>query len=862
MKKTITLTTICIIAGLFFSTFSSIGAIHSGEKNLTINRETRSSFLSPLTLPSFDEVIVDWIAPTTGVSIAVDAADNVYTVYYEYNPGEEITLTKRDVNGNLLWEASYDQTDPTKWEKATWVTTDNENNILVSGTLMSGYYNPVNAASILMKYTPTGDLLWRQVYESGFDGSYTRKCLVDASNNIYVLGMGSGPAGYVTKIKKFASNGSALWSYFDADGIGAPINIKFTADGSLVVVCRSIYGSVNGYAKIDVNGNKIWSYPGVYSLTVGDASGDLFGNTYLVHGEYVSNPGTVIKKVGQAGNLIWENVYALSGFRIDVGTDNCAVVSGYPNQGTAGAAFIKVNESGELLWANLDADGPLGLMLHARMLLDEDNDAYLAAGTLFEMAVCKVNNDGTSEWTQTLPGSYANDITLGNDGYSIFVVGGNTARLIWNSSVNSPPAFGVPNPVNGSTAQPLSFTWSIPINDPDGDLFSWTIQCSNGQTNSGSEATNGTKTLTLSNLAYSTTYKVWVNATDPTGSNQYRRRWYTFTTKVNLPPVFGTPSPVNGSTGHPLSFTWSIPINDPESDQFSWTIQCSNGQTNSGTGATNGTKTLTLSGLDYLTTYTVWVNATDPTGSEQFTKRWYRFTTEQGDEPPFFGQPSPANGSSNQPLNLTWSIPISDAQGDPFTWSIQCSNGQTISGDGASNGTKTLILSGPLEYSTTYKIWVNATDPVGSGGSGDDSRAWFIFTTGDQQSNNPPDKPETPTGTSNGKINVLYTYTTSSTDPDGDQVYYNWSWGDGSYSGWLGPFTSGATATVQHKWTTKGTYEIKVKAKDTNGDESVWSEPLPISMPIVLNHPMLRFLGQLFEQFPHAFPLIRHLMGY
>ena len=69
------------------------------------------------------------------------------------------------------------------------------------------------------------------------------------------------------------------------------------------------------------------------------------------------------------------------------------------------------------------------------------------------------------------------------------------------------------------------------------------------------------------------------------------------TTFVNLPPIFVLPSPVNGSTNNPLSFTWNIPINDPEGNLFSWTIQCSNGQTNSGTGASNGTKTLALSGL-------------------------------------------------------------------------------------------------------------------------------------------------------------------------------------------------------------------------------------------------------------------------
>ena len=144
-----------------------------------------------------------------------------------------------------------------------------------------------------------------------------------------------------------------------------------------------------------------------------------------------------------------------------------------------------------------------------------------------------------------------------------------TSKII----LNSPPVFGSPNPTNGSTGNPLSFTWSIPITDPEGNTFSWTIQCSNGQSSSATGATNGTKTLALTSLSYVTTYKVWVNATDPTGSGLYTRRWYTFTTKVSQPPVFGSPTPTNGSTGNPVSLTWSIPITDPEGNTFSWTIQ-------------------------------------------------------------------------------------------------------------------------------------------------------------------------------------------------------------------------------------------------------------------------------------------------
>jgi hypothetical protein len=277
---------------------------------------------------------------------------------------------------------------------------------------------------------------------------------------------------------------------------------------------------------------------------------------------------------------------------------------------------------------------------------------------------------------------------------------------------NCPPVFDVPSPLNGSRGNSLSFSWSIPISDPEGDLFSWTIQCSNGQVSSGSGASNGKKSLVLAELAYSTTYNIWVNATDPTGSGLYTRRWYTFTKLPNCPPVFVdsvySPSPENGSTGNEVALNWTIGIEDLERNNFSWTIQCSNGQKNSGYGRVNGIKSfITLRGLTHETTYKVWVNATDPGGSGLYTRKWYTFMTKTSYRP-FFEKLFTANGSTNTPLSFSWDILIKDPQVDQFSWTIQCSNEQTNSGMGALNGIKSLVLSN-LTYSTTYKVWVNST---------------------------------------------------------------------------------------------------------------------------------------------------------
>jgi hypothetical protein len=126
----------------------------------------------------------------------------------------------------------------------------------------------------------------------------------------------------------------------------------------------------------------------------------------------------------------------------------------------------------------------------------------------------------------------------------------------------------------------------------------------------------------------------------------------------------------------------------------------------------------------------------------------------------------------------------------------------------------------------------------------------------------PPAKPAAPSGPASGKINTEYTYTGTTTDPDGDQISYMFDWGDGSFSTWVGPFNSGATASAKKTWTTEGTYQVKVVAKDSHGILSQWSDPISISMPLSFKPPFLQFLDRLFELFPHAFPLLRNLLGY
>jgi len=399
------------------------------------------------------QVFVDWFNFPGGVGITRDLSDNSYTANWDFNPGGDITITKRNADGAILWNESYDNTDNTLHEVATWVEIDNAGNIIVSGTIRSGISNPVNAASLLMKFSPTGALLWRVVYENSFDGSSTKKCLVDAQDNIYVLGIGTGPNGLVTKVKKFNSSGISIWNYFDSS-IGLPVTFKFTPDNNIIISHRGITGILNGFSKIDLNGNNIWSISGISSDYAGDLAGDVFGNTYIING---INQGSELKKLSPIGTVIWSQTNAIIGNKVEIGTDNNPVVAGYP-AGSYGVVVLKFDSNGNLLWQNLDADGPsLSLLALAPMKLDDFNDVYVAGSTLSLMGVCKVNNNGTSAWATTTSSGYPVWFVFGTDN-SIYITGGTTAKLTQTILGVSSLDNGInqdikiyPNPVSSST---------------------------------------------------------------------------------------------------------------------------------------------------------------------------------------------------------------------------------------------------------------------------------------------------------------------------------------------------------------------------------------------------------------------------
>jgi len=130
----------------------------------------------------------------------------------------------------------------------------------------------------------------------------------------------------------------------------------------------------------------------------------------------------------------------------------------------------------------------------------------------------------------------------------------------------------------------------------------------------------------------------------------------------------------------------------------------------------------------------------------------------------------------------------------------------------------------------------------------------YLGSLFEPEDNQPPNKPNAPTGEISGLPGDDFDYRVSkTTDPNEDKIMYLFDWDDGTDSNWIMPSVFGSIKAT-HNWTERGDYEVKVKSRDQYGSESEWSDPLTVTMPKnkAIKTPFLNFL----QQYPLLFQII------
>lgn len=312
----------------------------------------------------FAQYSIDWIRPAenslkTGVMMARDNSDNV--IVTGKITSNNIYTRKFDKFGNFQWEKFSTSGIPSNYEKPYWISTDNNNNVIVTGCRYVGTSQEFPNALVVLKYSPEGALLWKNTIPMSIFVnsvvSFNIRSEVDANGNIYLGTVAVTPSGFV--LMKLDPNGSLLFT-INNDLNGVRMFRSMRLKGNKVVMCGSSSNlSAAPVVAWDTTGNLLFT-GSFLGQSGNDVEIDDAGNTYLLT-SYANqvNPSSgqdiMIYKLNSVGSQVWIQNFDFGGYdfptRFTFVADKLSVI-GY---GSISASYFdwitfQINTSGTMLW--------------------------------------------------------------------------------------------------------------------------------------------------------------------------------------------------------------------------------------------------------------------------------------------------------------------------------------------------------------------------------------------------------------------------------------------------------------------------------------------------------------------------------
>jgi len=427
-----------------------------------------------------------------------------------------------------------------------------------------------------------------------------------------------------------------------------------------------------------------------------------------------------------------------------------------------------------------------------------------------------------------------------------FLVGGNGAPYTPSN----------PDPADGETDVHVNPTLSWDGGDPQWfDTVYYDVYLEAGDPSPDDLVSEDQKATSYdpSTLEFETTYYWQIVAEDNDGATTSGPVWH-FTTRGNeAPNAPSDPDPEDEETDVTVDKILGWTGGDPDGDDVTYDIYLGDSSPPPKVKSNHSDTNYDPPGaLDFDTEYNWKIVAWDEFGYSTPGPQW-SFSTEENLPPYEPSEPDPEDGATDVGIESTlWWTGGDPNSGDIIRYDVYFGK-TTPPPKVKSNQSSEAYDPDTMDLNTTYYWQIVARD---SGGLTTSGEIWQFKT--ELEPNDPPNKPKIQ-GPHAGKFKEKYNYTFSATDPEGSNVYFWIDWGDGNVVEWYGPYSSGEEFTLDHTWTEKGTYTLKVKAKDNKGAESEWANlevMMPKNKPFIFNFYLLNWL---FERFPNVFTFLRHI---
>ncbi len=292
-------------------------------------------------------------------SVATDSSNNIIVAFYNeggvilggtsFDESYDIVLAKFDSSGNFLWARQDICFNTIESERYPWIGIDSKNNIIMTfetrnGTVQGGTNNDDSYDVVISKFNPNGDLLWIKqdpIFTTASDDERP-KLKIDNNDNIIVVyysnsevSGGNNAGNNDIIVLKLDSSGNLLWAKQDPSwntSLNDELPIVSVDSFNNIIFCYFCEGVIEGgtqnqlfdivVVKLDSSGNLIW------------AKQDPIWNTDSED----ENPSLI---VDHSDNIIF--AYSSS-----------STVTGGNNAGNNDIIVVKLDSSGDLIWARQD----------------------------------------------------------------------------------------------------------------------------------------------------------------------------------------------------------------------------------------------------------------------------------------------------------------------------------------------------------------------------------------------------------------------------------------------------------------------------------------------------------------------------
>jgi len=378
------------------------------------------------------ETVVRFSAQSTNdndeaFDVCFDFDLNMYVTGKGWHSTQDFNIytNKYNKNGNLLWSRSYNGVS-NKADQGNSVIVDSDGNIYVAGSTMASNNRK---DFIVLKYSPSGSLLWSHIYNGSADSDDEAKDLLwDYLGNIYVTGYaGNSSTSSDFCTIKLTETGNLLWRKFYNSGVDVSKKIVLDWDFNIIVTGKSTFYAANddfATIKYSQSGDSIWvkRYAGSGSDEPFDIDVDRFNNVY-VSGRTPGNNydfNFCLIKYNAAGQQQWIRTY--NGPANDEDEIYSAAIDTIGNIFVTGTSVVsgqgyniitqKYNPSGTILWTATQNGSANQNDAAYGIEIDQNGDVYVGGKIQVEWSysatdycTIKYNGlNGSQVWAKTYNG--------------------------------------------------------------------------------------------------------------------------------------------------------------------------------------------------------------------------------------------------------------------------------------------------------------------------------------------------------------------------------------------------------------------------------------------------------------------------